>query len=78
MDPAYDSSPTTEPGPPNLARETLARSPVATSPRTSWANKSRMRDGSRQDHMERPTSALHLSRVTLDVRRLGREPAGSK
>src|SRR5436190_4728653 len=28
----------------------------------------------RLDHMERPTSALHLSRVTLDLRQLNAEP----
>src|SRR5262245_16635031 len=26
------------------------------------------------DHMERPTSALHLTRVTLSLRQLGAEP----
>src|SRR5206468_11160172 len=26
------------------------------------------------DHMERPTSALHLARVTLSLRQLGAEP----
>ena len=29
---------------------------------------------SRLDHMERPTSALHSSRVTLDLRQLNAEP----
>ena len=62
MDPTCDFSPTTEPGPPNLARETLARSP----PRPG--------SGARIDHMERPTPALHLSRVALDLRQLNAEP----
>jgi hypothetical protein len=32
------------------------------------------KDDAPLDHMERPTSALHLTRVTLSLRQLGAEP----
>src|SRR5207237_4592765 len=50
-----------------LQRRELAPGPPVRS-------KGRCGNGGHLDHMERPTSALHLTRVTLSLRQLGAEP----
>src|ERR1041385_8924471 len=39
-----------------------------------WPARADVHEPATLDHMERPTSALHLTRVTLSLRQLGAEP----